>query len=45
MAVSGKRTVHDSWFCFEHSNTADETMAIITMGMQANLIRKLMLCR
>ena len=45
MAVSGKRTVHDSWFCFEHSNTADEIMAIIPIGMQANLIRKLMLCR
>ena len=45
MAVSGKRTVSDGWFCFEHSKIVDEIMAVITMGMQANLTRKLMLCR
>ena len=45
MVVSGKRTVHDSWFGFEHSNIADEIMAVITMGMQASFIGKLMLWR
>ena len=32
MAVSGKSTVYDGWFCFKHSNIADEIMAVITMG-------------
>ena len=45
MAVSGNRTVYDGYFCFEHSKIVDEIMAAITMGMQANLTRKLMLCR
>ena len=45
MAVSGNRTVYDGWFCFEHSKIVDEIMAVITMGMQPNLTRKLMLCR
>ena len=45
MAVSGNRTVYDGWFCFEHSKIVDGIMAVITMGMQANLTRKLMLCR
>ena len=45
MAVSGKRTVYDGWFCFEHSKIVDEIMAVITMDMEVNLIRKLMLCR
>ena len=45
MAISGNRTVYDGWFCFEHSKIVDGIMAVITMGMQANLTRKLMLCR